>query len=91
MLDVGCGDGRNAAIMARLGALVTGVDVSPRSIVLAERRAALNGVSGRTRFVCAPLETVDFPAHSFDVIWGEAILHHLLPTIDGVLPQLSPP
>jgi len=89
VLDVGCGDGLNAAIMAKLGALVTGVDVSPGAIEVAERRAALNGVSDRARFMCAPLETVDFPARSFDVVWGDAILHHMLGGIDDVLPQLA--
>ena len=34
VLDVGCGDGLNAVMLARLGARVTGVDVSPRAVAL---------------------------------------------------------
>ena len=56
-------------ILAKLGARVTGLDVSPAAIELARQRAAVNGVSERTRFVCAPLDAADLPERSFDVIW----------------------
>src|SRR6266481_763873 len=55
ILDVGCGEGEDAMILAMLGAQVTGLDVSPGAIALARQRAALNGVSDRTRFVCSAL------------------------------------
>ena len=89
LLDVGCGYGVNASIFAWLGAEVTGIDISPASIEVAAARAELNGVADRTRFVCAPLEAADFPADSFDVIWGDAVLHHLLADLDGVLARLA--
>jgi 2-polyprenyl-3-methyl-5-hydroxy-6-metoxy-1,4-benzoquinol methylase len=88
VLDIGCGDGTNAILLASLGAQVTGIDVSPKAVELAAKRAELSGVSASTRFVCAPLETADLPAASFDVIWGDAILHHLLAELDRVLPRL---
>ena len=68
---------------------MTGIDVSPKAIELAEKRAELSGIAGSTRFLCSPLETVDLPAASFDVIWGDAILHHLLAELDWVLPKLA--
>jgi 2-polyprenyl-3-methyl-5-hydroxy-6-metoxy-1,4-benzoquinol methylase len=89
VLDVGCGDGTNSILLASLGAQVTGIDVSPKAIELAAERAKLSGVSASTRFLCGPLETADLPAASFDVIWGDAILHHLLAELDQVLPRLA--
>jgi len=88
VLDVGCGDGENAMNFAKLGARVTGIDISPKAIELAERRAAVNGVSALTSFVCSPLETADFAERSFDVIWGDAVLHHLIPDLDNVMQRL---
>src|SRR5689334_25093379 len=78
VLDVGCGEGEDAMLLASLGAQVTGLDVSAGAINLAQRRAALNGVSGRARFVCAPLQSANLPERSFDVIWIDNVLHHVL-------------
>jgi 2-polyprenyl-3-methyl-5-hydroxy-6-metoxy-1,4-benzoquinol methylase len=86
ILDVGCGDGLNAVVLARLGADVTGIDISPKSIAVAARRAEVNGVAERCRFLCSPLETADLPSDGFDVVWGDAILHHLIGELDAVLP-----
>src|SRR5208337_1852452 len=89
VLDVGCGDGRNAVLLAKLGARVTGIDVAPGAIELARKRARLNGVTDSATFVCSPLEIADFSASSFDVIWGDAILHHVIPELDTVLGELA--
>lgn len=89
VLDVSCGDGTNAVLLASLGAIVTGIDVSPKAIELAARRAELSGVAGRTRFLCSPLETAELAPHSFDLIWGDAILHHMLAELDQALRKLA--
>src|ERR1700681_2946603 len=44
VLDVGCGDGSNSVLLAKLGALVTGIDLSPKSIELARRKAEISHV-----------------------------------------------
>lgn len=88
VLDVGCGAGVNAVMLARKGARVTGVDVAPEAVRLARRRAGVNGVGERTRFVCAPVETAELEPGSFDVIWGDGVLHHLLEDLDLVLGRL---
>src|SRR5260221_3514439 len=88
VLDVGCGDGMTAVLLAKLGARVTGIDISPRAVDLARRRAEVSGVSEQTRFLCSPLETADLAPQSFDVIWGDMILHHLIGELDGVLRKL---
>ncbi len=88
VLDVGCGDGTNAVIMARLGARVTGVDISEGAIELARERASINGVGTSIDFCCAPLELFDSRGASFDVVWCDAFLHHVIPVLDETLARL---
>ncbi|MDY7227022.1 class I SAM-dependent methyltransferase [Hyalangium rubrum] len=89
VLDVGCGDGINAILLASRGARVTGIDISPQSIRLATERARLSGVEDRVSFLCSPLELAKFPDNHFDVIWGDGILHHLISELGLVLDQLE--
>jgi 2-polyprenyl-3-methyl-5-hydroxy-6-metoxy-1,4-benzoquinol methylase len=89
LLDVGCGDGANAVMLAQMGAAVTGIDISPKAIELAWQRADINGVKGSVQFCCSQLETAIFPQCSFDIIWGDAILHHLIPELDAVMSKLT--
>lgn len=89
VLDVGCGTGDNAILLAAAGARVTGVDVSPRSVEIAARRAEATGVGHPPRFVCAPIEAADLPLRSFDVVWGDGVLHHVLPVLEQVLARLA--
>jgi len=89
LLDVGCGDGSNAVMLAQLGASVTGIDISSKAIDLAWKRAEINGVNDSVRFCCSQLETAHFPQNSFDIIWGDAILHHLIPELDMVVRKLT--
>ena len=88
ILDVGCGEGEDAMILAKLGARVTGLDVSPAAVELARQRAAINGVSDLAEFVCAPLNAANLPERSFDVIWIDNVLHHVLDDLDGTMRHL---
>ncbi len=88
VLDLGCGDGINSVLMAKYGARVTGVDISPGSIEVCKRQAQLDGVESQTQFLCSPLEAVNLPTESFDIIWGDGILHHVIPELDSVMHQL---
>ncbi len=84
ILDLGCGDGENAMTLAKLGATVVGVDISPGAIDVCRQRAVANNVADRTRFVCSPVEQADLGSQ-FDVVWGDAILHHIIPDLASVL------
>jgi SAM-dependent methyltransferase len=75
VLDYGCGHGMASVVLARRGAFVTGIDLSPRYIAEARRRAAANEVV--VEFRTADAEQLPFPDCSFDAVWGCAILHHL--------------
>jgi 2-polyprenyl-3-methyl-5-hydroxy-6-metoxy-1,4-benzoquinol methylase len=88
VLDVGCGMGDNAILLALAGAEVTGIDVSPRSVEIAERRARASGLPVLPRFVCAPIETADLPNGTFDLVWGDGFLHHVIPELDAILTRL---
>jgi 2-polyprenyl-3-methyl-5-hydroxy-6-metoxy-1,4-benzoquinol methylase len=87
VIDVGCGTGENSVLLAKLGARVTGIDVSAGAIRIAEQRAEVNGVGDRAEFLCTPVEQAPVPARSFDMIWCDAFLHHVLDELPGVLSQ----
>jgi len=89
ILDVGCGDGLNAVMLAIMGADVTGIDISPKAIEVARRRAEQNGVSHKLKFICSPIETAPLPCQLFDIIWGDGILHHVLDDLDAILRNLT--
>ena len=85
VLDVGCGDGENSVLLAKLGARVTGIDISPKTIELARRRAQVNDVASHIDFVCSPLEEAALPPGHFDIVWAEHVLHHLIPVLDETM------
>lgn len=73
-LDAGCGGGRNAIAMARLGAAeVHGIDIGEKGIDDARARAA--GLDNVT-FAVASLTEIPYPDAHFDVIWCAGVLMH---------------
>ncbi len=74
-LDYGCGHGMAAVALARAGATVSACDISPGYIRECRERAIANGVA--VECVVADGEALPFADEAFDVVWGNAILHHL--------------
>jgi SAM-dependent methyltransferase len=73
-LDVGCGSGAFATLLAERAATVLGIDLSPEMVRLARRRLA--------PFPGAEVRVADFaeeelPGESFDCVASIATLHHL--------------
>ncbi|MFL5327414.1 MAG: class I SAM-dependent methyltransferase [Gemmataceae bacterium] len=90
VLDLGCGHGMAAVVLARRGARVTACDLSPGYVTEAQQRAAANGVS--IRFNTADAEHLPYADHSFNAVWGHAILHHLdVPTAARELRRVLKP
>lgn len=77
VLEFGCGPGFFAPYLAARGASVTGIDISQTAIAQAQERAVEQGVSGNLTLKVMNAEALEFPAHSFDLVCGVAILHHL--------------
>lgn len=71
VLDIGCGAGATALALAqRLGApaQVTGVDISPALIALAQQRAAAAGLATQTQFITADAQRHGFAPASADAV-----------------------
>ena len=67
VLDVGCGPGALARLLAYRGAKVTGVDASPRMVELSRRDAEESGSKPLPRFEVGDAERGDaLPAGPFD-------------------------
>ena len=75
VLDLGCGHGMAAIVLARHGAVVTACDLSAGYVAEAGRRARTNEAD--VSFVQADGHQLPFAAESFAAVWGHAILHHL--------------
>ena len=76
ILDLGCGAGELSGYLARRGAHVVSLDISPGMVELARRRLAHAGIPGG-EFVVAPAERTPLGDESVDLVVGKWILHHI--------------
>jgi ubiquinone/menaquinone biosynthesis C-methylase UbiE len=76
-IDLGCGSGRLALLLAKQGADVVGVDVSHAMIERMESLARSEGLV-TVRGLVAPIEQLTMPAGSVDLVITNYALHHLL-------------
>jgi SAM-dependent methyltransferase len=65
--DVGCGSGRFVAPLAKRGAEVTGIDVAPEMLKLAEQLTLKEGVRERCRFIHTDILNWK-PDQNFDLV-----------------------
>jgi tocopherol O-methyltransferase len=71
VLDAGCGVGGSSIFMATvLGCNVTGITLSKRQVELANKNAKEKGVEQLVDFKAMNYCATEFPAASFDVVWG---------------------
>lgn len=75
VLDLGCGHGMAAVVFARRGANVSACDLSPGYIAEANLRAKAN--EAIISFTVCAAEQLPYDDNAFDLVWGNAILHHL--------------
>jgi ubiquinone/menaquinone biosynthesis C-methylase UbiE len=87
ILEYGCGKGSYAFGLARLGAEVTGIDISPEGIEIAKAQAVTEGLENRLSFAVMNAEELQFEDAYFDVVCGSGILHHL--DLDKALTELA--
>ncbi len=74
VLDVACGEGYGSALLARVAASVTGVDIGAEAVEHARRRY---GDLANLRYLQGDATALDLPAGSFDVIVCFETLEHL--------------
>ena len=75
ILDIGCGAGREALGLARLGYRVVGIDVAPRMIEAARANAEREGLEIVFRVQSAT--ELDEPPGSFDAAYWAGSYHHI--------------
>lgn len=82
VLDGGCGLGTQTIFMAKMGAQVTGIDVSETAIKKARERflkEAIGDERGNANFVIGDVCKMPMPTASFEFVYDRGCYHHLSP------------
>ena len=74
VLEVGCGMGTHASMLARAGARLTAIDLTERAIEVTTRRFDVFGLKGTIQR--ADAEKLPFADKSFDMVWSWGVIHH---------------
>ncbi|MGD9742468.1 MAG: bifunctional 2-polyprenyl-6-hydroxyphenol methylase/3-demethylubiquinol 3-O-methyltransferase UbiG [Dongiaceae bacterium] len=75
LLDIGCGGGLLSEPMARLGAIVVGVDAAERSIAIARHHAGISGLEIDYRATTA--EALAEAGERFDIVLNTEVIEHV--------------
>lgn len=88
ILEVGCGSGRLAAWLGRISNTeVVAIDISAERVSMASGKYH---TLGNVTFLRADASDLsDFPANTFDIIVGQAIMHHLSNNLPGASQEYS--
>jgi SAM-dependent methyltransferase len=90
VLDLGCGSGENLVPLAKRGACVIGIDISPDLVELARQRLIGYGLAATVRTGSA--YATELPDESVDVVFSMALLHHLdLPAVRTEIQRILRP
>jgi len=89
VLEIGCGIGTDTINFARAGALVTAIDLSPRSVEIARQRAKVYGLEDKIEFFCGDAEELSeiIPPQPYDLIYSFGVIHHT-PNPEKVIEQM---
>jgi SAM-dependent methyltransferase len=74
VLEIGCGTGVHAKLLAEAGARLSAVDLTPTAIELTKRRLELAGLEADVRE--ADAEHLPYADASFDFVWSWGVIHH---------------
>jgi 2-polyprenyl-6-hydroxyphenyl methylase/3-demethylubiquinone-9 3-methyltransferase len=75
ILDVGCGGGLLSEPMARLGAIVTGLDASEKNIKIAQSHAKKSNLD--IHYICGNVETLAKGKEKFDIVLNMEVVEHV--------------
>lgn len=85
LLEVGCGLGIELGQLGKLGFVVTGIDLAPRAIQIANDYMKRQGVRGEARVEDA--EELSFDDETFDAVYSCGVLQHT-PNIDRAISEI---
>lgn len=77
MLEIGCGNGRNAIYLAQKGFTVTAVDLSKQALDWAQKEANVQNIN--IQFICENIFNLKLESQTFDYIYDSGCFHHLSP------------
>lgn len=86
ILDAGCGPGTYGIMLAQAGNEVVGIEISPGSVQVANRRAIGKGANFMARI--GDIEKLPFEDKYFDICFCGWVLHHF-PDIDASVSELA--
>lgn len=75
-IDLACGAGRHAILMAQMGIESVGVDSSKSSIDFARKHSEAMGLDN-IKFINSLVQDVDFEKESFDIVIAWGLIHYL--------------
>jgi ubiquinone/menaquinone biosynthesis C-methylase UbiE len=88
ILEIGCGEGIASVQLAYCGHRVVGIDISEKSLEIAKARAKHYGLD--VEFVLSNFVADDFFREAqFDVVWCDAVLHHMLFDLELVMSKID--
>ncbi len=78
VLEIGCGIGTDTINFARHGANVTAVELSEKSLEIAEQRAQVLGLQDQIQFYQGNAEALTgfVPVQPYDLIYSFGVIHH---------------
>lgn len=89
VLDVGCGLGGTARYLASsFDCRVTGVDLTPAYISLAEKLSEMTGLEEKTTFYEASALELPFSEGEFDIVWMEHVQMNI-PSKDQLIDEIK--
>jgi len=73
VLELGCGTAYFTRELAKTGATITAVDISPDLLEAAQQNCSAENVT----FEIQNAHALNYPDNSFDIVVGSSVLHHL--------------
>src|ERR1700678_2498742 len=75
ILELGCGNGRNAAYLARQGCQIDAVDFSQEAISWAKEKNSNQKIT----YICKSIFELDIRKPIYDIVYDSGCFHHLPP------------